>query len=244
MSRHHIGTSGWHYPHWVERFYPAELPKDEWLAWYAQRLPAVEINASFYQSLTLEQVEHWRAAVPIDFTFAVKAPRYITHLRKLRDCGDALARFLAPLAGFGHQLGPLLFQLPPRWRRNATRLAAFLKLLPGDHRCAFEFRDPDWHHPEIYELLEEHGAAFCIFDLAGETSPLACTADFVYVRLHGPAGAYAGRYSAAALKRWATHIAAWQRQHKDVYLYFNNDQAGYAVKNTLYLNDYLRELAP
>jgi uncharacterized protein YecE (DUF72 family) len=231
----HIGTSGWNYPHWKRSFYPEELAQERWLAYYAERLGSVEINNSFYQLPSEQTFSAWKQQVPPGFVFAVKASRYITHMKKLKDPADSLGLFLGRIAALGEKLGPVLFQLPPRWRRNAERLSAFVGQLPSPLAAAFEFRDPSWFHPETYEVLARHGAAFCIYHLAGQTSPKEVTADFVYVRLHGPGAAYAGEYDTAALSGWAGALSAWQRQGKAVYCYFDNDQRGYAAANALRL---------
>lgn len=230
-----IGTSGWHYPHWRGRFYPPDLPREEWLAFYAGQLPGVEINNSFYRLPEPATIDRWRERTPPGFVFAVKAPRTITHLRKLRNCADTLGLFLGRLERFGRKLGPVLFQLPPRWHCNPARLEAFLGLLPLGFRYAFEFRDPSWHTDPIHALLREHGAASCIFDLEGQTSPLKTTTDFVYLRLHGPAPQpYSGSYADPALGTWSARVKRWtRREGRDVFLFFDNDERAHAVRNAL-----------
>jgi uncharacterized protein YecE (DUF72 family) len=226
-----IGTSGWHYEHWREVFYPAGLHASEWLPYYAQQFDAVEINNSFYQLPAVETLHAWRDAVPPHFRFAAKGSRYLTHMKKLTDPSAALSNLLPRLEALAPKLGPVLFQLPAHWHCNPDRLAAFLAALPTHHRYAFEFRDPSWHVREVYALLEQHRAAFCIFDLAGFHSDPIVTTDFAYVRLHGPAQAYAGSYSPSALRAWARRIRDWSGTLAAVHLYFDNDQAGYAPRN-------------
>lgn len=227
-----IGTSGWHYDHWRGPFYPDDLPEDRWLAFYRQRFSTVEINNSFYQLPSRATLEAWREEVPRRFVFAAKASRYITHMKKLKDPAEPLGNFFERMEALGDRLGPILFQLPPRWKANPERLEAFLTELPRGRRCAFEFRDESWFAPEAYEVLAARGAAFCIYELAGRTSPREVTADFAYVRLHGPASEkYRGRYDRRTLGGWAGAFAAWNRQGKDVYCYFDNDQDGYAAIN-------------
>lgn len=241
MADVYIGTSGWHYKHWRGRFYPEDLASAEWLAYYAQRLHTVEVNNSFYRLLRAEVAATWYRNTPADFCFAIKASRLITHLKRLKDAGDALAIFFDSLKNFNDKTGPILFQLPPRWRCNLERLEGFLKILPKDYRYTFEFRDPSWHSPTVAALLVQHGAAFCIYQLAGFTTPLTVTANFVYLRLHGPTDAkYQGDYSEQELREWARHIRRWRRQAKDVYIYFDNDQAAYAAKNALELQALLK----
>ncbi len=235
-----VGTSGWHYAHWRGRIYPPTLPPRDWLSHYAGQLDSVEVNNSFYRLPEANTLAEWAERTPTDFEFALKAPRGITHLRKLGGRREPLDTFLARAALLGNKCGPLLFQLPPHWHCNTTRLASFLRQLPTGHqRVAFEFRDPSWHNDEVYALLAEHGAAFCIYHLAGQTSPRVLTADFVYLRLHGPAGAYAGRYHPRTLQHWAGQISDWRQQGHAVYVYFNNDEAGYAFRNACQLRDLL-----
>ncbi len=230
----HIGTSGWHYRHWRGRFYPADLAARHWLTFYAGRFDSVEINNSFYRLPSPGALRAWTRDTPRAFRFAVKASRYITHMKKLTDPGRSLQTFLAAVKGLGGKAGPVLFQLPPRWRCDPERLAAFLRMLPRRLPVAFELRDRSWHDPEVYRLLRRHNAAFCIYDLAGFTAPLEVTADFAYLRLHGPAGAYGGCYSRKQLRGWARRIRSW-KELKHVYVYFDNDEAGYAPRNALEL---------
>lgn len=230
-----IGTSGWHYDHWRGPFYPRELPAAEWLAYYAARFDTVEINNSFYRMPTADALASWRDATPPGFCFAAKGSRYLTHMKKLKDPEEGLANLLPRLEVLGEKLGPILFQLPPHWHADPERLAAFLKALPTGRRFAFELRDPSWHIPAIYELLAQHNAACCVFDLAGQQSPVALTADFAYVRLHGPGGAYQGYYDQAALTEWARRVREWAAAMRAVYVYFDNDERGFAPRNALEL---------
>jgi uncharacterized protein YecE (DUF72 family) len=162
-------------------------------------------------------------------------------MKKLKDPSEPLERLLDRVSALGEKLGPILFQLPPRWRSNADRLEGFLEILPEDHRYAFEFRDPSWFDGEIYGLLAKHGAAFCIYDLGGRISPKEITTDFAYVRLHGPAGPYQGRYGTRRLAGWANAFSTWLKQGLDVYCYFDNDEAGYAVQDALKLQQMMTE---
>lgn len=229
----HIGTSGWVYPHWRGVFYPPDLPEPAWLGHYARHFAAVEVNRSFYRLPTREQFAAWRRETPAGFVFCVKASRFITHMKKLKDPQQTLPPLLEAVAGLEDRCGPLLFQLPPRWRADAPRLEAFLAVLPVGMQAAFELRDPSWHTPEVLGLLAAHGAAFCIYDLAGFQSPRALTAGFTYVRLHGPGAAYCGRYGRRALSEWADWLARQPLQA--AYVFFDNDQAGFAVQDALEL---------
>lgn len=239
MTSYHIGTSGWHYPHWQGRFYPPTVARAAWLHYYAQHFATVEINASFYRLPSRAAARAWKNATPAGFTFAIKASRYITHMKKLRAPRTSLRAFLAVTQALGTKCGPLLFQLPPRWRCNPERLEAFLRALPKNRECVFELRDPSWHNPQVYALLRRHNAAFCQYELGGFVSPHVITADFTYIRLHGPsASAYGGCYSDNALKKWAARIRGWKKLRR-VYVYFDNDEAGYAARNALSLRTLL-----
>jgi uncharacterized protein YecE (DUF72 family) len=234
-TAYYVGTSGWHYPHWQGPFYPHSLAPAAWLDYYACQFATVEINSSFYRLPSLAAVRAWREATPPGFTFAVKASRYITHMKKLRAPRQSLRALLSVTRALGKKCGPLLFQLPPHWRCNPERLAAFLRALPKNRECVFELRDRSWHNPEIYALLRRHNAAFCMYELAGFESPQVVTADFAYIRLHGPAAyAYGGCYTNSALEKWAERIRGWKKLRR-VYVYFDNDEAGYAARNALAL---------
>jgi uncharacterized protein YecE (DUF72 family) len=235
-----IGTSGFHYKHWVGPFYPAKTPASKMLDFYLQHFDTVELNNSFYRLPTVDGFDAWREATPAKFIFAVKASRFITHNKKLKDPENALDNLLPRAAHLGSKLGPILFQLPPHWRVNAERLQNLLEILPRDLRYAFEFRDLSWISPTIISILQKFNAAFCIYELAGYHSPLEITADFAYVRLHGPeSGKYQGSYSDERLQEWARQIEAWAQNLKAIYVYFDNDQYGYAAANARNLRNML-----
>jgi len=231
-----IGTSGWHYAHWRGPFYPAKLPAARMLGHYAAHFDTVELNNTFYRLPPPGAAETWREAVPRDFLYAAKGSRFLTHMKKLKDPVPGIERFFERIEGLGKSLGPIVFQLPPRWGPDLARLEGFVEALPPRRRYAFELRDTSWHTEEVYRILRRHNLAFCIYDLAGLESPRLVTADFAYVRLHGPtARAYQGSYSDAALEDWARRIDGWRDALKAVYVYFDNDQAGYAVRDALRL---------
>ncbi len=230
-GRIHIGTSGWHYAQWVGPFYPEGARPETFLAYYARVFRTTEINSTFYRLPTPEVLAAWRERVPSDFVFACKASRYITHMKKLKDPPQACRRFFEVVDTLAGKLGPILFQLPPRWRVDPDRLEAFLAALPRDRRFAFEFRDESWFTPVVYDLLQRHQAAFCVYDLGGRCAPARVTADFVYLRLHGPGGPYRGSYDAGALAAWARRILTWRKAGLDVYCYFDNDEQGYATQD-------------
>lgn len=226
-----IGTSGWHYSHWRGLYYPLSVSPRAMLNYYARDFDTVEINNSFYRLPSIHTFDAWNRSTPDGFCFAVKASRFLTHLRKLLDPQPALDRLMEATAGLGPKLGPILFQLPPHWHCDLNRLTAFLRALPAGRRYCIEFRGQSWHNRRVFDLLREHNVAFCIYELGGVRSPFEVTADFAYVRLHGPEDKYQGDYSATALKSCDSHITRWVRSHRDVYVYFDNDQAAYAVKN-------------
>jgi uncharacterized protein YecE (DUF72 family) len=236
-GRIRIGTSGWNYHHWLGAFYPKGTRQQHLLAAYADRFDSVEINRTFYKLPAAKAVAAWREQSPADFLFAAKASRYLTHMKKLKDPEEPVARLLGCVEALGEKLGPLLFQLPPRWRANPDRLERFLEQLPGGHRYAFELRDPTWHADRVLELLSNRDAAFCIFDLAGERSPIEVTAGFIYIRLHGPGAAYQGSYDGRTLSGWARRILGWSEAGKDVYCYFDNDEKAYAPHDALRLKE-------
>ena len=231
----HIGTSGWNYDHWQGSFYPEDVKSDRWLEYYCQQFGSVEINNTFYQLPEKRSFEKWYDTVPKNFIFTVKGSRYITHMKKLKDPEESLDKFLKKCDLLKDKLGSILFQLPPRWKINTERLADFLKALPDKYRYAFEFRDSSWWHKDTYQLLREHRAAFCIFELAGRTTPKEITSDLIYIRLHGPEAAYEGSYDNRTLSGWAGALMAWRSKGHDIYFFFDNDQNGYAAKNALAL---------
>lgn len=231
MPHVRIGTSGWHYKHWRGPYYPPSVSPRAMLNYYARDFDTVEINNSFYRLPSAATFDTWRMSTPAGFSFAVKGSRYLTHQKKLLDPKPALDRLMEVAGGLGEKLGPILFQLPPNWHCNLDRLEAFLGVLPSGPRYSIEFRDQSWHTRQVFQLLREHNVAFCIYELGGVRAPVEVTADFVYVRLHGPGNKYQGDYSTKTLKFWAARIERWIDSSRDVYVYFDNDQAGYAVKN-------------
>lgn len=234
-----IGTSGWHYQHWIGSFYPAGMSAKDMLAFYAEHFSSVEINNSFYRLPSLAAAKAWAAQVPKDFVFACKASRYTTHVKRLKDAPESFEKYFPRLKPLGGKLGPILFQTPPAFPPDVERLKSFIKALPKRHRYAFEFRDPRWFTDDVREALKRSNCAFCIFDIAGLQSPPWQTADFAYLRLHGPGRKYQGSYDDQALRQWAKLIRGFLRKEADVYCYFDNDQAGYAPQNALRLRQML-----
>lgn len=231
----YIGTSGWHYKHWKGTFYPADIKDSLQFEEYKKYFSSVEINNSFYRLPTPETFEMWRKSTPRNFVFAVKASRFITHMKKLNLDKQGVKKFFTSAKKLNEKLGVILFQLPPKWKVNTERLKNFIAVLPKKYRYAFEFREHSWYNNQVYAILQAHNCAFCIYELERHMSPLEVTADFVYVRLHGPGNKYQGSYTSDALKKWTQQCALWQKQGKDVFVYFDNDQEGFAAFNALEL---------
>lgn len=241
MGEIRVGTSGWSYDHWRGVFYPRGLPQRRWFEHYAGQFDTVEVNATFYRMLPESTLSGWRTRSPEGFLFALKAPRPITHLKRLRDCAGELESFLGRARLLSERLGPLLFQLPPRWPLDVDVLRVFLAVVPQDCRCAFEFRDESWLCDEVYEVLRGHGAALVRVSAARFPDADAVTADFHYLRMHGDKATYSSKYSEASLARWADAVAGWGRAGHDVYVYFNNDAHGYAVEDARALRRLVEE---
>jgi uncharacterized protein YecE (DUF72 family) len=235
-----IGCSGWNYPHWRGRAYPQGLPQRSWLEHYATLFDTVEVNNTFYRLPTRSAVAGWVERTPEGFVFTVKASRYLTHIKRLRELGTGVARFYAaiePLVESG-KLGPVLWQLPGNFRRDDERLASALLHLPPGRHC-FEFRHESWFVPEVYDLLRGVGAALVIGDdpkRPFQTHEL--TADWTFIRFHRGRRGRNGNYSRTELEEWKRRIAAW-RVDVEVYGYFNNDWEGYAVENARWLRSHL-----
>lgn len=225
-----IGTSGWEYRHWAGDFYPKGLPRDRWLERYTAEFDTVELNNPFYRLPSADVFEAWGERVPADFRFAVKASRYLTHLKRLRDPEEPLGRFWSRALRLGDHLGPVLYQLPPRWTPNHRRLSEFLAALP-DQPQAIEFRDRRWYGPMTFALLGEAGVALCLHDMAESASRPVPLGPFVYVRFHGSGERYGGRYPSQRLGAWARRMVGWAGDGLRVWAYFNNDIGGHAFRD-------------
>lgn len=241
-----VGCSGWVYKHWRGTVYPEKLPQRRWFEHYASLFDSVEINNTFYRLPTEAAVEGWAAQAPPGFTYSVKLGAFGSHRMKLRDAESWLPNHLDRVERLGGTAGPTLVQLPPRWRRNAERLDEFLTVAPKTLRWAVELREPSWLHDEVFEVLNRHGAALCIHDLAAN-HPWELTTDWTYVRFHGPHAtehAYAGRYGEHGLFWMSERLGTWLEQGHDVYAYFNNDDSGFAVQDGQWLAGRLGHRAP
>jgi uncharacterized protein YecE (DUF72 family) len=225
MRKVWIGTSGWTYDGWRGPFYPEDIPKKEWLAWYASRFATTEINGSFYRTPSLAAVRGWRDQTPAHFQFAWKASKFITHWKRLTEkCENSIDLMETRLEALAPKLGAVLFQLPPQFTKNRQRLASFLTMLPPRHRYAFEFRHKSWYDDDVFELLHVHDVALCLSDHHDAPAPWEVTARHVYVRGHGPDGRYRDHYPVKTLRVWARHIGKWRRQRRTVFVFFDNDQ--------------------
>ena len=233
MGGVHIGTSGWSYAHWTGVLYPDGILPRQRLDYYLPHFRTAELNASYYRWPKDAAFERWRRRLPEGFRLSVKAPGLMTHARRLYAPERWLARVARALERLGNRRGPLLVQLSPRMPVDHARLAWFLAHVPPGLDVAVEMRHPSWHREDVFELLERHGAAYCVMSGAGLPCVLRATARFVYVRLHGPDPhhLYAGSYPDADLRWWAERIGEWRRGGREVYAYFNNDGEGHAVRN-------------
>lgn len=234
-GRIHIGCSGWNYRHWRGAFYPDTLASKRWFEHYAATFDTVEINNSFYRLPSAETFAKWRDRAPPGFCYAVKANRFLTQAKKLKDCAEPLERMLGPVRQLGPTLGPILYQLPPRFRINLERLAEFLALLPRDLTHVFEFREKSWLTDEVLALLEANGASFCAHDMPGSATPRWAVGPIAYVRFHGGVDKYWGRYSDERLLSWTDWIVAQSRSGRAVWAYFNNDIHAHAIQDALTL---------
>jgi uncharacterized protein YecE (DUF72 family) len=240
MSTAYIGTSGWHYTHWIGRFYPENTKPKDFKNEYLKHFKTVELNSPFYHLPSAETFENWRTTTPDGFIFSVKASRFITHMKKLKDPTQTFGNFIENASHLEEKLGPILFQLPPKWEYNKERFVDFVNALPpSGYRYTFEFRNQTWYNEEVYDVLKTHNISYCIYELEYHLTPMIVTADFVYIRLHGPEKKYAGSYSDSALQQWAEKCKSWLAQEKDVYVYFDNDQNAYAAFNALKLQEML-----
>ena len=230
-----IGCSGWNYKHWRELFYPKGVPVRLWFEHYASTFDTVEINNSFYRLPKAETFDKWREQAPPGFCYAVKANRFITQAKKLKECEEPMQRMLAPFRHLGDRLGPILYQLPPSLKLNFDRLRDFLALLPPDLTHVFEFRDKSWYTDEVLALLDAHGVSFCAHDMPGSASPRWAAGPIAYVRFHGGEGKYWGRYSDEGLLSWTDWIIEQSRRGRDVWCYFNNDIHAHAIHDALTL---------
>ncbi len=230
-AKAYIGTSGFYYEHWRGVLYPEGVAKSHWFEIYAQAFDTVEMNSTFYHLPKAATVEHWDEKSPEDFLFSFKAPRSITHYKKLRGIKEDLWRFLHLLKPLRRKIGAILIQLPPSLHKNGELLGEFLALCPPGWRFVLEFRHESWYDEEIFEMLRHYGVAYCFHDYGRREVPQVSTAEFVYLRLHGSDGHYRGSYDDATLREWADTIRDALAHHRPAFVYFNNDLEGNAVRD-------------
>jgi uncharacterized protein YecE (DUF72 family) len=235
-----VGCSGWQYKHWRGDFYPAALPQSSWFAHYARHFDTVEINNTFYRLPPPESFAKWRQQAPRRFLYAVKASRFLTHMKKLKDPQDPLFRFFEGATQLGPHLGPVLYQLPPGWKVDLERLEQFLRALPKGRRHTVEFRETSWYDERVYELLRRYRVALCLHDMQGSATGKQVVGPFVYVRFHHGTAKYGGRYPDDRLDEWAGWLAARVAEGMDVFAYFNNDTGGHAPRDAVRLRDRIR----
>ena len=239
---YYIGTSGWHYEHWRNRFYPEQLTKAKWLEFYATHFATVELNNSFYHLPSETAFANWRDSSPANFIFAVKVSRFITHIKRLKNTEEAVDKFITRAKILDQKLGPLLYQLPPNMHRNDDLLESFLSTLPQGMKHVFEFRHQSWLEEKVFDILRKYNMGLCVFDMPSISCPLVATADFAYVRFHGSTGLYFSCYSDEELADWVKRLADLASNLKALYIYFNNDAEAFAVRNALTLGNYLQRL--
>jgi uncharacterized protein YecE (DUF72 family) len=241
--RIHIGCSGWNYRHWRGAFYPEGLPIKDWFAFYAEQFDTVEINNSFYRLPKAETFNAWREQAPPGFRYAVKANRFLTQAKKLKDCEEPVARMIAPTRHLEGKLGPILYQLPPMLGIDLDRLETFLKLLPKDLTHVFEFREKSWYNDATLALLDRFGTGFVAHDFPGKASPRWASGDVAYVRFHGGVGKYYGRYRDEVLLDWSDWLKRQLEEGKSIWAYFNNDGEAAAIHDALTLKAMMRQMA-
>lgn len=236
MSELWIGTSGYQYDHWKGCFYPEDLPKKRWFDFYSEQFDTVEINNSFYRLPGKNTFSDWASRAPEGFLYVFKYSRFGTHMKHLKDPEDHLEKFLDASEPCHDEMGPVLVQLPPRWKVDLSRLSEFLEAAPEDVRWAIELRDSTWLCDSVFELLAKHRAALVVHDML-EDHPREATTDFMYFRFHGKryTGSYSPQYLSARAEEFRGHLDAG----RDVYAYFNNDDKGYAVDNALTLKRFM-----
>lgn len=236
-----VGCSGWQYKHWRGDFYPADVPMTRWFEYYAARFDTVEINNTFYRLPEAATFASWHERAPLRFLFAVKASRFLTHMKKLKDPEEPIERLFSRMRALRGHLGPVLYQLPPGWKLDRERLEHFLQALPVGARHVLEFREPTWYDDSVSALLERYGVARCLHDMKGSATGRERVGPFVYVRFHGPSGTYSGAYPRDRLERWADWLGEQRRAGFDVFAYFNNDVGGHAPRDAVTLRRLLED---
>jgi uncharacterized protein YecE (DUF72 family) len=231
-----VGCSGWEYKHWRGDFYPAELPRPRWFAHYTGTFDTVEINNTFYRLPEAATFERWASQAPPGFVYAIKASRFLTHMKKLKDPEQPLALLFERMAPLRTRLGPVLYQLPPGWKLNRERLEQFLCALPRGVGHVMEFRDPTWYTDDVFAMLERFHVSLCLHDMHGSATGKHRVGPIVYVRFHGAGEAkYGGGYSERRLRDWADWLDGHRAAGTNVHAYFNNDVGGHAPRDAVTL---------
>ncbi len=236
-----VGCSGWQYKHWKGDFYPDTVPQSHWFEYYSSIFDTVEINNTFYRLPERATFAKWARRAPPGFEFAVKASRFLTHMKKLKDPKEPVDRLFSRMRALGSHLGPVLYQLPPGWKVDRERYAHFLETLPRRARHVVEFREPTWYAPDVLALMARHRVALCLHDMPGSATGRERQGPFVYVRFHGATGKYGGSYDDERLRSWADWLNGQRDAGCSIYAYFNNDVGGHAPRNALTLRRILAE---
>ena len=237
----HVGCSGWNYNHWKGRFYPKESSSGVWFKEYSSIFSTVEINNTFYQLPDFSTFKKWHDQAPSGFLYAVKANRFITHMKKLKDPKRTVGRFMSHARLLKKHLGPILFQLPPHWKVNIERIDRFTDVLPKGFKYVFEFRESSWYDEAVYDLLASKKMALCLHDMKGSESPDLLIGPILYIRFHGSSELYGGKYRISTLRRRAKLIKEALKKGKEVYAYFNNDAEANAPRDALRLSNLVRK---
>ncbi len=240
-----IGTSGWNYSHWRKIFYPEEISQGRWLEFYSRYFETVEVNMTFYRFPLEKNVENWKNKVPEGFVFSVKGNRSITHIKKLKNVESLLKKFLSVISMFGEKLGPILFQLPPSFSFKKELLKEFCEILSSQEiikngKFSIELRDKRWVNEEVFSILRIYNISLCFSDYPGVEIDSPLTADFVYMRRHGPTFLYSSLYSEKEIRRDAFFIEKYLKKNVDVFVYYNNDAHAWAVQNALQLKEMVK----
>ncbi len=237
--KYYIGTSGYIYDSWWGIFYPEDLPNSKALDYYAKYFNSVEINATFYRFFKDSAFEGWKKKAPKGFVYTLKMPRLITHIKKLSGIEASLQRFLQQVKILGDCLGSILVQLPPHLKKDIPRLRDFIRLLPDEILFAFEFRNSSWFSDDVYTCLDDAGMGFVSFHHPHMETPKKATGKLLYLRFHGSAGLYYGRYTCEELRQWTTWAKKYEKRRKAVFVYFNNDVGGDAIFDALEMQSLL-----
>ena len=237
----YVGTSGWSYPHWRGVFYPEGCSQKNWLGHYVKFFNCVELNVTFYRLVKKETFQNWHQRTPKDFYFVAKGSRFITHIKKLKDINQPLDLFLDNALDLKEKLALVLWQLPPSFKKDIPLLRSFLKLLKKTNlRHSFEFRNDTWFDQEIYHIFKEYNFCLCIAHSPRFPCQRVVTADFLYLRFHGADSLYGSNYSDKELKEWVRFTRQFKK-NKDIFVFFNNDAQGFAVRNALRFKELLGE---